>query len=353
MKYNIAVVDKDELYLGRMCRLFSERYADRITVYSYSNLGNYEDGKKINHFDLVLFAEGMIEPENIPQGTQAVYLVEQNDIDKIDEFPVICKFQKHEVLFKQIMDLCLEKEVIHYTKKNVLGNVTKVVLVTSPQGGVGTTTVATAVARNCAQKGKRVLYLSLEQNAVTDLFFQGGEEYTFSDVIYTIKSKKSNMISRVENIVQKDDSGVYFFRPSRTVFDMHELNGEDIEHLLKEICTMGSYEYIIVDTLLKFNTDGYFLCDYADNIIVVSGGGDVAEKKLEQFKSAIMIWDTQKATRFWTKSNLIYNKLVQNYGVQNQMVNYASGCIPMISGMSEKQMSEQIALMPIWDGMNI
>lgn len=350
MKYNIAIVDKDELYLGRMCRLFSERYADRITIHSYSSLDNYQDGKKVNHFDLVLFAEGMIEPENIPQGIQAVYLVEQNDIDKIDDFPVICKFQKHEVLFKQIMDLCLEKEVIHYTKKNVLGNVTKVVLVTSPQGGVGTTTVATAIARNCAQKGKRVLYLSLEQNAVTDLFFQGGEEYTFSDVIYTIKSKKSNMISRVDNIVQKDDSGVYFFRPSRTVFDMHELNGEDIEHLLREICTMGSYEYIIVDTYLGFNKDGYFLCDYADNIIVVTDCGDVAEKKLEQFKSAIMIWDTQKATRFWTKSNIICNKYMQHNG---EVPYYASGCIGVINGVNEKQMSEQIAAMPIWSGINI
>ena len=32
MKYKVAVVDNDELYLGRMCRLFGEKYADKLTI---------------------------------------------------------------------------------------------------------------------------------------------------------------------------------------------------------------------------------------------------------------------------------------------------------------------------------
>ncbi len=349
MKYNIAIVDKDELYLGRICRIFSERYADKMTLYSYSSLDNYETGKKINQFDLVLFAEGMIKPEDISQEIQAAYFVDQNDIDKIEEYQAICKFQKHEVLFKQILDICLEKEITHYTKKNVLGNITKVLVVTSAQGGVGTTTVATAIARHHAQQGKKVLYLSLEQNAVTDMFFQGSEEFTFSDVIYTIKSKKSNMISRVDNIVQKDDSGVYFFRPSRTVFDMHELTNADIEMLLKEICTMGSYEYIVVDAHLEFNAEGYFLCDYADHILLVSDNSRTSEKKIEQLNAALMIWDTQKATRFRSKCSLVYNRFVQRTDMQDEQQLKTIGYIPVLNGMSEQQISEQISVMPFWE----
>lgn len=353
MKYNIAIVDKDELYLGRLCRLFSEKYADKMTLYSYSSVENYEEGKKENLFDLVLYAEGMIKPKDILADVQAAYLVEQNDIDKVEEYQAVCKFQKHEILCKQIMDICLEKEITHYTKKNVLGNITKVLLVTSAQGGVGSTTMAVAIARYHAQKGKKVLYLSLEHNAVTDMFFQGGEEYTFSDVIYTIKSKKNNMISRVENIVQKDDSGVHFFRASRTVFDMYELTNADVELLLKEICTMGSYEYIVIDVHLEFNDAGHFLCDYADHILLVSDGSRTSERKLEQFLAALMIWDTQNASRLKNKSNVLYNKFNSMSGTQTENIKLVKGIIPVIEGLNEKQISEQVAAMPIWESANI
>ena len=192
MKYKVAVVDNDELYLGRMCRLFGEKYADKLTIYSYSSVDNYEKGKENNRFDLVLYAEGIIAPQDIPKGTLTAYFVGQNDIDKIEDIPAICKFQKHEILLKQIMDMCLESEVTHYTKKNVLGNITKVLYVTSAQGGVGASTVAVAAAKHFAQTGKKVLYISLEKNSITDMFFRPTEESTFSDVIYTLKSKKAN-----------------------------------------------------------------------------------------------------------------------------------------------------------------
>lgn len=350
MKYNVAVVDNDELYLGRMCRLFSEKYADKLTIYSYSSMDNYKKGKALNTFDLVLFAEGIIAPQDMEEDVQAAYFVGQNDIDKIEDYPAICKFQKHEALLKQIMDICLEKEITHYTKKNVLGNITKVLLVTAAQGGVGTTTVAVAAARHYAGTGKKVLYISLEKNAVTDMFFQGNEEFTFSDVIYTIKSKKSNMISRVENIVQKDDSGVYFFRPSRTVFDVNELTIADMQMLLKEICSMGSYEYIIIDAFLEYNEAGYFLCDYADNILLVSNGSRTSEKKLEQLKTAMTIWDAQRNSRLQVKTSILYNSYDNRYGQQSESLEMQKvGEIPRYEGANEKQVAEQIATMHFWE----
>ena len=352
MKYKVAVVDNDELYLGRMCRLFGEKYADKLTIYSYSSVDNYEKGKENNRFDLVLYAEGIIAPQDIPKGTLTAYFVGQNDIDKIEDIPAICKFQKHEILLKQIMDMCLESEVTHYTKKNVLGNITKVLYVTSAQGGVGASTVAVAAAKHFAQTGKKVLYISLEKNSITDMFFRPTEESTFSDVIYTLKSKKSNMISRVENIVQKDDSGVYFFSPCRTVFDMNELTLTDIEQLLKEICSMGSYEYIIVDALLEYDEAGYFLCDYADNILLVSDGSQASEHKLEKLIEAMLIWDSQKDARFVTKSSLVYNRFDSKYGSQSPQLDIKiQGGIPKYEGAQEKQIADQIAAMRFWDNV--
>ncbi len=352
MKYKVAVVDSDELYLGRMCRLFGEKYADRLAIYSYSGVDTYEKGKESNRFDLVLFAEGMIAPQDIPKDIPAAYFVGQNDIDKVEDFPAICKFQKHEILLKQIMDLCLEREVTHYTKKNVLGNITKVLYVTAAQGGVGASTVAVAAARHFAQAGNKVLYISLEKNAITDMFFQSEGEVTFSDVIYTLKTKKNNLISRVENIAQKDNSGVYFFKPCKTVFDMNELTREDVQLLLKEISAIGSFEYIVIDAFLEFNETGFFMCDYADNILLVSDGSKTSEKKMEHLRTGLAIWDGQKDARLLSKSSLLYNRFHSRYGVRSEAIGIpVVGGIPKYEGADEKKIAQEIANMPFWENI--
>lgn len=352
MKYKVAIVDNDELYLGRICRIFGEKYADKLGIYSYSSMDSYQEGEKANRFDLVLYAEGIIEPQDIPKGIPAAYFVGQNDIDKIENFPTICKFQKHEVLLKQMMDLCLERESTHYTKKNVLGNITKVLYVTAAKGGVGTSTVAVAAAKYFARTGKKVLYISLEKNAITDLFFHSMEETNFSDVIYTIKSKKANMITRVDNIVQKDDSGVYFFRPCRTVFDMNELTTADIKLLLEEICSMGSYEYIIIDSLLEFNETGNFLCDFADNILFVSDENRASEKKMDQLLTAISIWDSQNDARFVSKCRYIYNRSYENEGYQPKEIGIpVIGRIEKYQNTEEKKITELISNMRFWNNV--
>lgn len=350
MNYKVAIVDDHSLYLNRICRVFSEKYADKITLYSYSDLDGYKKGRESNRFDIVIFAEGMISPKEIPQDIQAAYFVGENDIDKIEDYDVICKYQKHELLFKQIMELCLESENIHYSKKNVLGNVTKVLYVTSAQGGAGTSIVAASVAKRLASAGKKVLYLSFENNAITDTYFNSTGEATFSDVIYLLKSKKSNMISRLENIVQKDESGVYFFNQCKTVFDMSELTVEDLGHLLKEICAMGSYEYIVADSALAFNDLGYFMCDYSDKIVVVTEGSKTGVKKLERLSDAMSIWDEQTDSRMVSKSNVVYNKFDTAYSIQpEELILNNIGFIPDYKAANEKDIMYQISAMPFWE----
>lgn len=352
MKYKVAIVDNDELYLGRICRIFGEKYADKLTIYSYTSVETYQEGKESNRFDLVLYAEGIIAPQDIPQGVPAAFFVGQNDINKVDDFPAISKFQKHEMLLKQMMDLCLDRENTHYTKKNALGNITKVLLVTAAKGGIGATTIAVSAAKHYAQLGKKVLYISLEKNPSSNIFFQSTEEVTFSDVIYTLKSKKTNMISRVENIVQKDDSGVYFFKACKTLFDINELTKEDIQTFLKEICSMGSYEYIVVDAFLEFNETGHFMCEYADDILIVADGSRIGKVKLENLKNAMTIWDNQSDVRFLSKSCILFNKLDSKYGLETEKLEIPIICeIPKYRGVEENKITEEIATMQFWENV--
>ena len=208
MKYKIAIVDSDNIYLSRISKVFGREYAYKIDLFSYSSLENFNKSKEKNRFDMVLFGEEIIKADEIPQNMPAAFLVGESDIDKVDGIIAICKFQKYEIVMRQILEFCLERENARYTKKNVAGNTSKVVFVTSAIGGTGVTTVAIALAKYLAQKEKKVMYLSLEKNPATNVFLTSNEETCFSDIIYMIKSKKNNLMSRIENIIQKDESGV-------------------------------------------------------------------------------------------------------------------------------------------------
>ena len=115
---------------------------------------------------------------------------------------------------------------------------------------------------------------------------------------------------------------------------------------------MGSYEYIIVDALLEYDETGYFLCDYADNILLVSDGSQASEHKLEKLIEAMLIWDSQKDARFVTKSSLVYNRFDSKYGSQSPQLDIKiQGGIPKYGGAQEKQIADQIAAMRFWDNV--
>lgn len=349
MKYKVAIIDADQTYLTRISNVLGKLYADKVEIISYSNWNSFDNSNDKTKFDMVMVTEEIKSKVVIEDKLPLAILVEQNDIDKVDGIIAINKYQKHEIIMKQILDFCLEEEESKYTKKNVLGNTTKVYYVTSATGGTGTTSVAVALAKNLARKGKKVLYLSFEKNPATDIFFQGEGENCFSDVIYLIKSKKNNLMTRIENLIQKDVSGVYFIQPCRTVFDINELNVSEFKPLLQELCSVGTYESIIIDSMLEYNETGFFACDYSDQIVLVSDKTFIGEKKNNQLYTAFEIWDKERNSRFISKVQVIYNNAKVNS--KNEVSSYFNvlGEIPRCEGAGENQIAEYISTLDIFD----
>lgn len=350
MKYRIAVIDKDEIYLERFAQTFGEKYPDKLDVYLYTGLQAYNNREETAKLDLVLAESNTVALDELPTGVTTALLVEERDIEAVNGIRAICKYQKHETLIKQILEMCLEKESIQYTKKNVLGKVTKVMYVTSASGGNGVTTAAAAAAKVFAATGKKVLYISLEKNAATEIFFHSDAENNFTDVIYSLKSKKGNLISRIETIVQQDISGVYFFNACRSALDMNELTSEDVRTLLQDICSLGSFEYIVIDSTLEYNDNGFFLCDFADDIIVVTGAGEIRREKLSRLGLALRIWDQEKDSRFMSKVSLLYNHTneeIEDAEMSNSFK--VAGYIPEYTDVNENQIIQNIMEMPLFE----
>ena len=125
------------------------------------------------------------------------------------------------------------------------------------QGGAGTSTAAAAWALHLAAQGKKVFYLNLESFGESGLYFEGEGTQDFSDVIFSLKSKKSSLSVKIESSIRTDRSGVQYFEAGENPFDRTELGVEEIERLIRELSAVQEYDVLIVDRELTLDSVSY------------------------------------------------------------------------------------------------
>lgn len=96
-------------------------------------------------------------------------------------------------------------------------------------------------------RAKEICYLDLQPLGDAEQYFSAGGNATFSDAIYALKSRKSNLIMKLESTLKTDSSGVDYFAPCKNAYDMRELKDEEIGRLLQAVAQLKEYEAIIVD----------------------------------------------------------------------------------------------------------
>ena len=109
---------------------------------------------------------------------------------------------------------------------------------------------------------------------------------SFSDVIYALKSRKSNLLIKIESTLKTDPSGVDFFSDCRNAFDMIELKDDEIVSLIQAIGQVGEYEEIVVDLSGDLTERQLKLMqDYADSVIYISARPFVSSRREKKYRS--------------------------------------------------------------------
>ena len=174
----------------------------------------------------VLEARIRIEKDRFPSDSSFVYarLCDSPDIEELEGNPAICKYQKADILFKQILSLYADHSAQMKFRHGT--SLAHILLFTSAQGGSGNSAVAAACALHMAKQGKGVCYLDLQPLGDAEQYFSAGGNATFSDAIYALKSRKSNLIMKLESTLKTDSSGVDYFAPCKNAYDMRELKDD-------------------------------------------------------------------------------------------------------------------------------
>lgn len=346
----MAILERDTSYLNRIVAAFNTKYTDKLEIYSFTDESVALAILNTSKIDVLLASDFYeIDVIHLPKRCGFAYLVDSPDIDSVKEQMAICKFQKADLIYKQILSVYSEVvSNVSGLKLNVDG--CKVVVFTSASGGTGSSTAAASCAVNYAGKDRKVLYLNLENFGSSDVFFESDGQFDMSDIVYALKSKKTNLALKLESCVKQDGSGVYFFSQPKVALDILELSTDEILRLVSELEMTGAFDYIIVD--MEFGLDKKYLEIYekAHAIVLVGDGSELSNVKTVRAIQALTTLEQSMDASISNRMCLIYNKfsnktgkVVENIGLKN------IGGAPRFEHASVKQVVNQLAGMEMFE----
>ncbi len=347
MKIKLAMLESDPNYLKRVVPIFNNKYANELEVYSFTDvdaaMGCLAE-KNINVF--LASSTFKINFGDIPKKCGFAYLVESLDIDRIDNRKAICKYQKAELIYKQVLSIYSEQVPNITGVANVENGSMKTIVFSSPCGGVGTSTVAAACSIFLANAGYRVLFLNAGVFGSADLFFSCDGQFDFSDVIYAVKSNKTNRALKLQSTVKQDTSGVYYYSSVKVPLDMMEMQKDDYITLQNELKLLGSYDYVVLDIDFPKSVDDLKFFEFCNSVVLVSDASETADDKMERMLRGIQILDGDAEIPLQPRMSLILNKAAVNALLQYEI--RVLGSIPTYQQVSPAQMAKQLSLSDVF-----
>lgn len=343
MKLKVAVVDQDINYMNRLQKNFQMKYTDNISMYIFSDVEKFYKSLKEMYVDVILIESSIgIDINKIPENITVGYMCDMLDVEEIDGIPAICKFQKIDTIYKLILGLYAENSSNIKMKKS--GSQVKVILFTSVQGGCGTSSAAVAYAMKRASEQKKVFYLNLEKFGRTDWYFSGDGAMSFSDVIYSLKSRKSNLLIKLESATRTDQTGVEFFSTCKNAYDMLELKDAEIKDLIQGISQVKDYDELVIDLSGDLTERMQMIMEeYADAIVYVSDGSETGNGKFERFCEVIRLIEQRNEISILGKMTLLYNRYSSKSSTQLDKTPISvMGGIHRFEGVTGRALAEQI-----------
>lgn len=350
MRIKLAILEKDQSYLSRIVAAFNSKYADKFEIYSFTDPTIALSTLDSSRIDVFVASDSFdIDVSTLPNRCGFAYFVDSSDIDTVRDQRAISKFQKADLIYKQILSIYSEKA------GNVSGlkfgdESAKIIAFCSPCGGVGTSSMAASAAKYFASKNNKTLYLNFEKFGSPDLFFNGEGQFDMSDIIFALKSKKTNLSLKLESCVKQDLSGVYFYSQSKVALDVHELKTEDIIRLISEVKLTGAYDYIILDLDFTINSEELNIVRPAHSIVWVSDGSEIANTKIFRAYESLNIKEQNNDSSIMNRISLLYNKFSNKTGKSIDDINVKSiGGAPRYEHATTTQVIEQLCKFEVFN----
>ena len=345
MKIRIALLSSGSDYHRRLSAVLQARYSQEIEIYMFSEFEPALPVIQESRVEILLADEDCpVDAERLPRRCTLIYLSDIQGIASVQGHPAIFRYQNVEQIYKQMLGIYAENAGALPGSRIGSEDGARLIVFSSPAGGVGTTTLAAACAQYFANHGSRTLYVNLETYGSADLFFSGTGQFDLSDVIYTIKSKKGNLPLKLESCVKMDPNGVNYFSPPKIALDLTELKPEEYVELLKVLESMGKFDYVILDADFSIREDRLSLYRQAHCWVMVTDGTPSANQKTSRAYKSLTIREQNTDVPLMNRIFLAYNRFTSRSSAYLTEVKLEElGTAPGVANAGQKQVIETLA----------
>ncbi len=349
MRIRLAILETDQSFTSRLVRYFATYYADKVETFSFTDAEEFQKSLQTAKVDVLLaspelFPEGMKLPKNMIMA----YLSESSQVQSINNVRAICKYQKAEMIYREVLGLYAELDKM--TVYRQAEGACPLFFFKGAAGGVGATTLAIACAMRFASYGKKVLYLNLEENGVVSPFLQGDGTNTLSDVLYALKSNRSNLVLKLERMVRKSEEGIYFFEPFAITLDAYEMETEDLEDIIRTVIGYDTYDAVILDGGFAGSDKNDAIMKYASEIFLVSDGMEIPNLKLTKILQELSIKDDHAQGRVLARTQVLYNRFAgASRKADTEYQERVYGGVGIVKGAAPKQVAAGISQSNFFD----
>lgn len=309
MKIKIAILDKEQTYLSRVMNSLEGKFSDKLEIYCFTDAEKALNTVVQSNID-VFFASYVyeIETHRIPERCGFAYLVDTKDVDKYNGERAVCKFQKLESFYGDIVDIFTDKNDVMLSGSSINADV-PLFLFTSASGGAGASVVAAAFAISMAREGKKTIYLNLENFGDSGFYFHGDGQYDLRDMMIALKSGKSNIAMKMETIAKKDKSGVYFIETPQNALDVGMLTTDDVNELVELFRKSGVFDCVVIDMNFAIGEKEISLFKQAYSIVFVSDASETSNGKLYRAYETLVVAEQKANASFLGRLTVFYNKV--------------------------------------------
>lgn len=349
MKIKVGILDMDQSYLNRIVAVFGTKYADKLEIYSFADMEVALDTINSAKIDVFIANDAFdVDLNNLPKRCGFAYFVDSMDVSMVNNQRAICKFQKAELIYKQILNIYSDKAENLSSLRSKDGSAS-IILFQSISGGTGASSMAAACSLHFAEQGKKILYVNLEKYGSSDVFFNGEGNFDISDIIYALKSKRSNLSLKLESCLKNDPRGVYFYSQSRVALDMLELNSDEILQLLSELKIMD-FDYIVVDMDFAMDKNVLKICRQANAIVWVGDGLEISNIKIRRAHDALSIIEQNADLPLQKRISLLYNKFSNKVSKALEDIELRNiGGAPRYEHATTVQVLERLSKLDVFD----
>ena len=288
-KLNLVLADADRDYVGSLSDYLVKHHAQSFDIHTFTcveSLKGFFSGGTIR-VNIMVAGPGFIDA-GIPEGsTDVKILLDDGKADACSGgLNAINRYQHVEKLITAVYGMYSDKGAADRFPPGRSG--TLITAFISPAGGAGKSVISAGCSLLCARRGFKAFYLSLEDVSSSGLYFRGGSDQSFSNVIYYLKDKAGASGIKLAGARCADaSSGVHFFLPPESPAEMSCLLPEDIKTLLDSFRLSGVYDAVFVDMPGGLDGRSIAVLNAADSIVCICGPDSASRFKSRFFQEEL------------------------------------------------------------------